>query len=347
MSDVLMEVKQNSLLFESRFRKIKALTGVEEIIEDQVEKLLGYLERLAFKKGLLKVLESQLRHHGLEKFFLGYNAYRLFKKKGGNQAHIEAICLGELMTMPIVFMDDIHDSHHTRNGKPTCYGCMKEEYGERGKDFTLSLANMMINHLLTELLSKRIESMLKEKLLATYFYCANRTYLGAFHEHDRIPRRFGDVLEIYKKKSHHFTTYFMSQWGALMGGGNIREGGSLDEVLLRITYLLSMKNDVRDIVGDGREALEDLLNYSNPLGLHILIRSVRPRHKLEGLLKGEDMNGAYRILQSDGSKKFVLGEAFRMRDFVKRSVKKSGMNYLNYLLYSDYMLNKLFGVQKL
>jgi hypothetical protein len=341
------QVRTNSRKFELVLEKVLENVKVGDVFDKEVQKLLSYLKNLGIGKELSKTIGDQLKYHRFEKFFLGYNSYNLFK---GNRSKttdelIGIICLGELFSIPIIFMDDILDSHYQRNRKPTPYGFFARKYPGKEKEFTLFNSNIILNYLIGELMTKKIDQSLKDSLLKNYVYCANKTYLSPVYEQNFIPRNFEGILDVYKEKSYYFTTYFMSEHGSLLGGGRVEKDSLLEGILLNLTYLLSIKNDLSDLMGKKRGSMEDLLHHSNTLGLYILRKSCKRDYDVNKILERGDKKVILSILNSDENMKEVIKKSVSIRNSILASVEKydSKKNswFFNYMLYADFLLKDL------
>lgn len=341
------EVKINSKKFELLFEKIRGATEIDEIFKNEIKSLFLYMRELRINKTVIKIILEQFKYHGFEKFFLGYNSFNFFNGKNPKMSY-NIIILGEFLTIPIIFMDDIMDSHLYRNGKSTLYSYFNKKNPAHKKENTLFFSNILLNYLIGRLFSKNISPDLKMNLFENYVFCINRTYIGGISEQGQIPSNFKNVIEIYKRKSHYFTTYFLSKWGSILSGGVFDDNSSLQEILLNITYLVSLRNDVFDIVGKKRGRMEDLLNYSNPLGLFMIKKHLNNTEDLKRLLESRDINKISRGISSKGDKKEVIRNAFDIRNSIKLLIEKcikedpeKEVCLLKYLFYADFILKDL------
>jgi hypothetical protein len=130
-----------------------------------------------------------------------------------------------------------------------------------------------------------------------------------------------DVLEIYAMKSHPFTTRMLSAWGSILATGSPAVDGGFDGMLLSLTRLAQMNNDLNDLCGSrGKEKrFEDLMGFSNTLLTYSLFRSMGSAEKVRDAIR----RGAAEALSSidaAGLRRDALSAALALRKGCKEAL---------------------------
>lgn len=352
---LLDEILLNSRNFELFMKKIRKDYALYDIFNVETRNLSKYLKELGFENELVRTVIKHLSHHDFEKLFIIYNSYMFHKdgEKEGLFPHA-VFTIGEMATMPIIFMDDVLDSHIERNKKRTPFGYFTDSFPRYKKEGALFLANIMSNYFLMRVLSfDDIDDKMRISLLRECTSCLNKTIFGGLAEQKIIPKSMRDVLKIYKIKSYYFTTYLLSSWGASLANNTIIGGKNFKNMILNITYLTQMNNDLSDFFGfSGKEKrFEDVFNYSNSLLLYFLyMRSGNEKEVFDIINKkrGDEISS----LEKHPLKKEVLKVSLALRkdclEYIGGFIKdgKNQVSCVNYKNYVDRLTNDIISKLK-
>jgi len=217
------------------------------IFEREVELIRQELLNCKYKRNIVNLACEHLYHHNYYKCFLIYNTFQIL-----NQGEIKipknifVIC--EILTVPVLFLDDILDKHSERKNIQTVFSLCQDEYRDKASVICFGILSTIYYHLVRRILKLKLRHETKNKLIEEIFISLEKTYSGGLLEQITIEqtesvKKLEDLLALYKMKTYPLFFKMPFEWASILA--NNKE--NLLDLALNLSYLVQIKNDVADL----------------------------------------------------------------------------------------------------
>jgi len=266
-----------------------------------------YLDKLKLDSDISNAICIQMNYHNLEKCFLCYNTYNLFKnEKNDIPKNIFIVC--EMSTIPMIIFDDWVDKHEKRNDIQTLYGLCKEKYSENAAIF-FGAINILNNYFIRRINSMKIDSEIKIQLINELLYAQNKIYIGGKKEIEiKKIENLDHLFDLYHNKAYHLFSYMPFAWGCILSKNKF-DNKNLKNISKYLNILVQIRNDTKDYTYD--------INTKNVLSYYLIGKEkVVEIKKIVELLKLKITKEIEKLNEDFPDKKYYISSYLSYVDYV-------------------------------